>query len=93
MFTASILTNWPADTASRTSRGKAGPISGRRLVRTRMKTKNRAAKIRPGMKPPAKSLPTEMPAWSAIITSMMLGGIRMLNTPPAATAPTLKCLS
>ena len=45
------------------------------------------------MKAPAKSFPTDTPAWSAIMTSMMLGGIRMLRTPPAATVPQAMRLS
>ncbi len=36
--------------------------------------------------------PTEMASWSAISTSMMLGGMRMPSVPEAATTPVASSL-
>ena len=41
----------------------------------------------PGPRAPANNLPTDIPDWSAIMTSIMLGGIRILSDPPAAIEP------
>ncbi len=43
--------------------------------------------ITPGITAPMNRSPTDSDSWSAMMTSMMLGGIRMPSVPAPATTP------
>ena len=53
----------------------------------------RMPRIIPGNRAPINRSPTDKLSWSAIITSMILGGIRIPRVPEAQTVPTAKGLA